>query len=159
MENRLQSNVMLAYKRPKTLGNFVTCYKKLLFSPHKGKDGGISGPCGKCALGGNHGSHNSMVPLMKHIRTLNGDGSLTQNLNCKDYGIYVACCKNCDNCFVGQTMTSFSQRWTKHRVLWNKFCYSENNDNSALLRYYDKHHKEIFAGKPDLAQCFFLSLS
>ena len=25
----------------------------------------------------------------------------------KDYGIYVACGKNCDNYYVGQTMTSF----------------------------------------------------
>ena len=68
MEKHLQSNVMLAYKRPQTLGNFVARYKKLSFGPLEGKDGGISGPCGKCALCGNHGSHNSMVPLMKHIR-------------------------------------------------------------------------------------------
>ena len=129
MEKRLQSSVMLAYKRPQTLGNYVTCYKKLSFGPLEGKDGGISGPCGKCSLCGNHGSHNSMVPLMKHISTPNGVRPLTQKLNCKDYGIYAACCKNCDNYYVGQTMTSFSQRWTKHRVLWNKFCYSENNDN------------------------------
>ena len=114
MEKRLQSNVMLAYKRPQTLGNFVARYKKLSFGPLEGKDGGISGPCGKCALCGNHGSHNSMVPLMKHIRTPNGVRPLTQKLNCKDYGIYAACCKNCDNYYVGQTMTSFSQRWTKH---------------------------------------------
>ena len=60
------------------------------------------------------------------------------------------------NYYVGQTMTSFSQRRTKHRVLWNKFCYSENNDNSALLRHYDKHHQKIFTGKPDIAQCFFI---
>ena len=156
MEKRLQSNVMLAYKCPQTLGNFVARYKKLSFGPLEGKDGGIFGPCGKCALCGNHGSHNSMVPLMKHIRTPNGVRPLTQTLNCKDYGIYAACCKNCDNYYVGQTMTSFSQRWTKHRVLWNKFHYSENNDNSALLRHYDKHHKEIFTGKPDIAQCFFV---
>ena len=145
MEKRLQSNVMLAYKRPQTLGNFVTRYKKLSFGLLEGKDGGISGPCGKCALCGNHGSHNSMVPLMKHLRTPNGVRPLTQKLNCKDYGIYAACCKNCDNYYVGQTMTSF----------WNKFHYSENNDNSALLRHYDKHHKEIYTGKPDIAQFFF----
>ena len=156
MEKRLQSSVMLAYKRPQTVGNFVTCYKKLSFGPLESKDGGISEPCGKCALCGNHGSHSSMVPLMKHIRTPNGVRPLTQKLNCKDYGIYAACCKNCDNYYVGQTMTSFSQRWTKHRVLWNKFHYSENNDNSALLIHYDKHHKEIFTGKPDIAQCFFV---
>ena len=53
-------------------------------------------------------------------------------------------------------MTSFSQRWTKHRVLWHKFCYYENNDNSALLRHYDKHHKKRFTGKPDIAQWFFV---
>ena len=117
MEKRLQPNVMLAYKRPQTLGNFVTCYKKLSFNPHEGKDRGISGPCGKCALCGNHGSHNSMAPLMKHIPTPNGERRLTQKLNYKDYGIYTACCKNCDNYYIDQTMTSFSQRWTKHRVL------------------------------------------
>ena len=50
MEKRLQSNVMLAYKRPQTLDNFVARYKKLSFGPLEGKDGGISGPCGKCAL-------------------------------------------------------------------------------------------------------------
>ena len=64
MEKHLQPSVMLAYKRPQTLGNFGTCYKKPSFGPLESKDGGISGPCGKCALCGNHGSHNSMVPLM-----------------------------------------------------------------------------------------------
>ena len=101
-----------AIKCPQTLGTFVTCYKKLSFGPLEDKDGGISGPCGKCALCGNHGSHNSMVPLMKHIRTSNGVRPLTQKLNCVNY-------------YVDQTMTSFSQRWTKYRVLWNKFCYSK----------------------------------
>ena len=96
---------MLAYKCRQTLGNFVTCYKKPSFGPLEGKDGGISGSCGKCAPCGNHGSHNSVVPLMKY-----GVRPFTQKLNSKDYGIYAACCKNCDNYYVGQTMTSFSQR-------------------------------------------------
>ena len=90
MEKRLQSSVMLAYKRSQTLGNFVTCYKKLSFGALEGKNGGICGPYGKCALCGNHGSHNFMVPLMKHIRTSNGVRPLIQKLNCKDYGIYAA---------------------------------------------------------------------
>ena len=51
---------------------------------------------------------------MKHIRTSNGECRLTQKLNCKDYGIYAARYKNCDNYYVGQAMASFSQRWTKH---------------------------------------------
>ena len=89
--------------------------EKLSFSAYEGMD--IFGPCGRCALCGNHGSRNSMVPLMKHIRTPNGERRLKQKLNCKDYGIYAAGCKNFDNYYVGQTMTSFSQRWTKHRIL------------------------------------------
>ena len=40
MDKCIQSNVMLAYKRPQTLGNFVTCYKKLSFSPNEGKKWG-----------------------------------------------------------------------------------------------------------------------
>ena len=97
-----------------------------------------------------------MVPLINSIPKLNGEPHLTQKLNCKAYGIYAACWKNCDNYYVGQIITSFLQRWTKHRVLLNRFCYSENNDDSALLRHYDKHHIAIFIGKPDIAQCFLL---
>ena len=111
MEKRLRSNVMLAYKRPQILGNFVTCYKKLSFGPHEDRNGGIFGPCGKCALYDNHGSRNSMVPLLKHIRIFNGERCLTQTLNCKNYDIYAACFKNYDIYYVGQTITSFLQRW------------------------------------------------
>ena len=44
----LQSNIMLEYNRPQTLGNFVTWYEKLSFGAHKCKGGGIAGPnvCG-----------------------------------------------------------------------------------------------------------------
>ena len=34
--------------------------------------------------------------------------SLDAKLNRKDYGIYAGCCKNCNNYYVGQAMTSFS---------------------------------------------------
>ena len=93
---------------PTTLGNLITCNRKLLFGPNEGIDGGISEPCGRSALCVNHGSHNSIGPLMKHIRTLNGERHLKQKLKCKDYGIYAACCKNCNNYYAGKTMTSFS---------------------------------------------------
>ena len=56
----------------------------------------LPGHCGRCSLCGNHGSHNSVVPLMKHIRTLDGKRRLIQKLSCKDYGICAAYCKNCD---------------------------------------------------------------
>ena len=156
MEKRLQSSVILAYKRPQTLGNFVTCYKNLSSGPLEGKDGSISGPSNKCALCGNHGSHNSMVPLIKDIRTPNGVRPLIQKLNCKDYGIYAACCKNCDNYYVDQTMTSFSQHWTQHQVLWTNFATVKIIIIRLYLDIMKKHHKDIFAGKPDIAQCLFV---
>ena len=61
IEKRLQFNILLACKRPQTLDHFVTFYKKLSLGSHESKNGGISGPCGKCALCGNNGSHNFMV--------------------------------------------------------------------------------------------------
>ena len=154
MEKRLQRNVRLAYKRPRTVGNVVTCYRKPSFGLHEA----MSRLCDRCALCGNHGSQNSMAPSMKHIRTPNGERRLTAKLNCKDYGIYATCRKNCDNYYVGHTMTSFSQSWTKHRSLWNESCYTQNNNNSAFLRHKDKRLEAIFTDKPDIAQCFLLSL-
>ena len=82
MEKSLQSNVQLVYKRPRILGNPVRCYRKLSFDLHESKDGGMSGRCGKCALCGNHASRNSMVSLIKHIRTPNEECRLTQKLDC-----------------------------------------------------------------------------
>ena len=107
MEKRLQSNLKLVYKRPRILGNLIRCYRKLTFGLHEGMDGGMSGPCGKCALCSNHASHNSMVSLIKHIRTPDGERRLTQKLDCMGLWWYLrAPCKNCDNYYVGQTMTS-----------------------------------------------------
>ena len=42
------------------------------------------------------------------------------------------------------------------QVPWNKFCYSENNDNSALPRHYNKHYEKIFTRNPDIEQCLFV---
>ena len=48
-----------------------------------------------------------MVSLIKHIRTPNGERRLTQKLDCMGLWWYLrAPCKNCDNYYVGQTMTS-----------------------------------------------------
>ena len=68
-------------------------FSSLSFVPYEGMDRGISGPCGRCALCGSLGSHNSKIPLMKRIRVPNGKHQLTSKLNCKDCGIHAACCK------------------------------------------------------------------
>ena len=81
MKKRLQSNVKLVYKRPRILGNLIRCYRKLSFDLHESMDGGISEPYEECALCGNHASYNSMVSLIKHIRTPNGERRLTQKLD------------------------------------------------------------------------------
>ena len=106
MKKRLQSNVKLVYKRPRILGNLIRCYRKLSFDVHEGIDGDMSWPCGKCALWGNHASNNCMVSLIKHIRTPNGEHRLKQKLDFMSLRYLHAPCKNCDNYYVEQTMTS-----------------------------------------------------
>ena len=51
MEKRLQSNVKLAYKRPRILGNLVTSYRKLSFGFHEGMNGAYLGPVGSAHSG------------------------------------------------------------------------------------------------------------
>ena len=87
---------------PTDIGQFCHMLQKAWsFDPHESRDWGISGLFGKYALCVNHGSDKSMISLMKHIRTPNGERRLTQKLNCKDDGIYAACCKNYDHYYVG----------------------------------------------------------
>ena len=82
---------------------------------------------------------------------------LKQHLSCKNYGIYAARCLLCSNFYVGQTITSFSQRWNTHRYNWNlkitqntskkKTIFENETDNTkddkaALYIHYAKFHKE-----------------
>ena len=62
-----------------------------------------------------------MVSLFLHLSKKH---RLTQNVYCKDDGMYQACCSG----YVRQTKAAFSQCWAKHKALLNKFCYTENND-------------------------------
>ena len=80
--------------------------------------------------------------------------NLKQNLNCKNYEIYVPECKNCDMQYVGQTINKFSVRWTAHKSNWNKFEFEENNDKAAPVKYYANYHEEILVNKPCIYDCF-----
>ena len=75
--------------------------------------------------------------------------NLRKQLNCSDYGIYLATCKVCKENYVGQTMTSFSKIWNTHRNIWNNSTNSKFNteetkfeDNQALVMHYKKKHGE-----------------
>ena len=77
--------------------------------------------------------------------------NIARNLNCRNYGIYAAICNHCPAIYVGQTVTSFKDRWNQHRNSWTKnhgsTDFEDRNDQAALLKHYMTHH-------PDkLSQC------
>ena len=84
-----------------------------------------------------------MVQHTKIIRCNTKYLNLKQKLNCKNYGVYVAECKNCNMHYLGQTKSKFSVRWIAHRSNWNKFKFEENNDKAILLKHYANYHEEI----------------
>ena len=73
--------------------------------------------------------------------------NLKLKLNCKNYGIYVAECKNCNMQYVEQTKNKFSVCWTAHRSNWDKFKFKENNDRAALLKHCANYHEETLVKK------------
>ena len=146
------------YKNSPTLAAKLINYKNLAQNVLDGstKDRKTwSLPCGKCALCGNHGNHSNMVPTIYTIKSNTGrEFKLLQNLNCKNYGIYAAQCKLCKEHYVGQTINTFSKRWTAHHSIWNKFEIAKNNDKAALLTHFSKFHQNFLNSKPNIANCF-----
>ena len=67
---------------------------------------------------------------------------MKHKLTCKIFGVYAAKCSECNGYYVGQTITSFSQRWNSHRFCWKNSITSETNDRGTLkLHYAHKHLK------------------
>ena len=107
----------------------------------------MSGPCGHCALCGNHGKHNkSTVPCVSQIMGKSKTFPLNQKLTCANHGIHVATCVICHIPYVGQTKNKFSMRWSSHRNNWNRpnceFVES-NKDKVALLRHFAESHGDV----------------
>jgi len=64
-EKNLNPKAMITYKRPTVIGQLLTNYKRLALSKMREHVKVMSGPCGHCALCGNHGKHNeSMMPCV-----------------------------------------------------------------------------------------------
>ena len=119
-----------------------------------------------------------MVKETNTIILKNGNTvKLSQELNCKDYGIYGARCKICGDIYVGQTKTNFSKRWTSHRHNWNLMTKNattnntrlkdkENNNNKktannwepkdkqALFIHYTKFHKNVIVKELNLSEAY-----
>nr|CAB3263302.1 uncharacterized protein LOC108950347 [Phallusia mammillata] len=156
-EKAMEPLASITYKRPPTLAHFLSNFKVLSIGK-AGKDNGTgsSSPCGKCALCGNFGSHQTMVYHTTVLKTPTGSIQLRQNLTCRNYGIYVATCRKCGKQYVGQTKNKFSTRWNTHRATWKTFDCSANNDRAALLRHYAENHSAILKRKPHIHLCFFV---
>ena len=104
-----------------------------------------------------------MVLETNTIKLKNGNiMKLNHGLNCKDYGIYGARCKICQDIYIGQTKNNFSKRWNSHRYNWNLMTNNtkindkrledctnnkkptnnwEMKDKQALYIHYTKFHK------------------
>ena len=105
-------------------------------------------PCGHCKLCGNYGKVRSqnMVATSKTLKIKNKTHKINGKLNCKSSGIYVAVCviPNCQENYVGQTITAFNTRFNAHRGKWVGAPVSEQRDDTALLDHYRNKHSEIY---------------
>ena len=136
---------MVTYKRPQTIATLLTNYKKLAHEVNN--EEGISSPCGKCLLCKDTMVKKTSLIKLKNKKTI----KLKKNLNCKNFGIYAAKCSECEEFYVGQTITSFSQRWCSHRHIWKSTITDEVNDRAALKLHYAKKHK---TSKKNLKEAF-----
>ena len=152
-EKQLNPQTTIVYRRPKTIGQSLTNYRRLAHNPENHQDQGSSEPCKHCSLCGCYGKYKiSMVSQTNAITSKSGETfRLHQNLKCSNSGIYVATCKRCGEQYVGQTCNSFSIRWNKHRGKW-KDGVMEDGDKAALLKHYARKH--TFDPKEDLAKSF-----
>ena len=137
-----QVKLRFAYQKPDSI-------QSMCFNPRtlEADTNAESGPCGKCLLCGNWGKGDSMVEttniLKVKIENKIKKFAIKTKLTCVDAGIYVASCNNCDETYVGKTMTSFKTRFSGHRSLW-KAGKESNKDETALLDHYRNNHPTIY---------------
>lgn len=162
-EKELSPNSQIVYTRPPTIKSQLTNYKKIAQEEPESKFG-VSRPCKKCALCGNHGKYGkpqNMVKEIKCLRTMAGKTFLLkQTLDCSNYGIYAAMCLQCNELYIGQTVNSFSKRWTQHRKIWNNNATNQNQtnqsnkDENALFKHYLQYHTTLTKTNLQLHEAF-----
>ena len=155
-EKTLASDIRMSYCKPPALSTILINYKKLSKSIEVVTDGNGSRKCGKCGVCGNHGKLENMVLETEIIHTKHKHSfKISQSINCKNFGIYAAQCKLCQDLYVGQTSTSFSDRWSGHRYNWNTLLnknnlsteHNETKDDQALFNHYNKKHQNSIKNK------------
>ena len=139
-EKEMNPNTMIVYKRPPPLSQYLTRYKHIAHGSET-TEPGSSKPCGRCKLCGNHGKDTkTMISITNTIKSKSGKiFTLKKQLTCSNFGIYAATCTICLEQYVGQTTTSFANRWNGHRAVWKNGTSAEG-DAAALRNHYKNNH-------------------
>ena len=114
--------------------------------------------CGKCSFCGFW--VNYTTNMVYELPTICNDSTgktyrIATNLNCRNFGIYAAICTHCPAIYVGQTVTSFKDRWNGHRTSWKKNIkrkdIDDRNDQAALLKHYLAHNPDELNNCQDIS--------
>ena len=158
-QSKLVPKAMISYRRPPTLGTFLTKFKKLSKSSDDVEDY-QSKPCSKCTLCGSRNPYKGMSMVwpvsMVKSKTTGKKYQIKQHLTCKNFGIYMAECilDDCGQQYIGLTKNPFSTRWTAHRTKWKIGDTQGQNDDAALNQHYAKFHQKTIPNKPPLHGAF-----
>ena len=147
-QRQLKPSATITFKKPSNLSTHLIHFRKLCHEskPIPNDTEPKSMGCGKCSLCGSWGKYK--VNMVRECSTVynkstNKQYDLQKKLNCRNYGIYAACCNLCPAVYVGQTVTPFKDRWNGHRNAWNSKNLdvdNERNDKAALLKHYKNCH-------------------
>jgi len=103
------SEVMIAYNRPITVGQRLTNNRTLPDNESSSQQWRYSGPGLHCALCGNSGRRNKS--MFRELNAEQSKGRLVlkrQARTCASYGFYVVTCGFCGNQYAGETADKFS---------------------------------------------------
>ena len=152
-QRELKPSAVVTFKKPANLSTQLIHFRRLC---HQSASTGENTPnvhqpaCGKCSLCGSWGNYRvNMVYPDSTItnKSTNKTYNINNKLNCRNFGIYAAICTHCPATYVGQTITSFKDRWNAHRNSWKKNIGQTNiddrNDQAALLKHYLTHHSDV----------------
>ena len=165
-QRELKPAAVVTFKKPANLSTHLIHFRKLCHAStitSTTDTASSTGPghkrtCGKCSLCGCWGSYrtNMVYDLPTICNTSTGRTyRIANNLNCRNFGIYAAICTHCPAIYVGQTVTSFKDRWNGHRNSWKKnmrrMDFDERNDQAALLKHYLAHHPDELKNCSDIS--------
>ena len=152
-QRELKPSAVVTFKKPANLSTQLIHFRKLCHQTISAEEvtPSVHQPaCGKCSLCGSWGNYRvNMVYSESTItnKSTNKTYNINNNLNCRNFGIYAAICTHCPATYVGQTITSFKDRWNAHRNSWKKNIgqtdLDDRNDQAALLKHYLTHHPDV----------------